>query len=59
MRDVDIDDEDVRVLACFPQQEGSKTRRKGTISDGRGRRELWVQRKELVRQKERTRQRCK
>lgn len=36
-----------------------EARRKGTISDGRGRRELWVQRKELVRQKERTRQRCK
>ena len=35
VRDVDRNDENVRVLACFPQQEGSKTRGKGTISDGR------------------------
>lgn len=35
MRDVDRNDENVRVLACFLQQEGSKTQGKGTISDGR------------------------
>lgn len=60
MRDVDRNDENVRVLSCFPQQEGSKTRGKGTVSDGR--RESWeVESKEVVtevRQKGRTRQRC-
>lgn len=35
VRDVDRNDENVRVLTCFPQQEGSKTRGKGTASDGR------------------------
>lgn len=35
MRDVDRNDENVRVLPCFPQQEGSETRGKSTVSDGR------------------------
>lgn len=37
MRDVDVDYENVGVLACFPRQEGSKEIEKGTIRGGRGR----------------------
>lgn len=59
MRDVDTDDENVSILACFLQQEGSKTRRKGTVSDGRGGGGLWVQREEVAKVKERARQRRK
>lgn len=39
-RDVDGDYENVRVLACLPQQERRKMRGKDTVSDGR-RRESW------------------
>lgn len=61
VRDVDRNDENVRVLACFRQQEGSKTRGRSTIRDGR-RESREVESKELVtevRKKARTRQRCR
>ncbi|KAK9531345.1 hypothetical protein VZT92_010776 [Zoarces viviparus] len=40
-RDLDKNDENVRVLTCFPQQqEGSKARGEGTLSAGRREEEI-------------------